>query len=93
MLKAVLEQVSVRGAIGQTMLTGQREGLGASLTSVDALHGRLLALKRALGSEPPPLSFVKVDVRACFDTIKQGHLCDLVATMLQDVRRQRECAC
>jgi len=65
----------------------QRDGLGASLSSVDALHGRLLGLQRALGPDPPPLYFVKVDVRACFDTIKQSYLRDLVASMLQDVRR------
>lgn len=87
MLKAVLESVSVRSHCQGVRSLVQRGGLGASLSSVDTLHGRLLALKRTLGPDPPPLYFVKVDVRACFDTIKQGHLRDLVASMLQDVRQ------
>ncbi|KAM0531820.1 hypothetical protein ACHAPP_007588 [Verticillium nonalfalfae] len=58
--------------------------LGASLFSVPDIYRRLNAFKNSLGDTPGKLYFVKLDVKAAFDTIPQ----DAVLKLMQDVTTQ-----
>ncbi|KAF3355829.1 hypothetical protein VdG1_06567 [Verticillium dahliae VDG1] len=58
--------------------------LGASMFSVPDVYRRLNAFKNSLGDTPGKLYFVKLDVKAAFDTIPQ----DAVLKLMQDVTTQ-----
>ncbi|KAL0953283.1 hypothetical protein HGRIS_004533 [Hohenbuehelia grisea] len=62
--------------------------LGASVFSSDEMHVKLQAFRRRLPKDPfgnmPKLYFVKVDVQACFDTIEQDKLLNILYELLSD---------
>lgn len=61
------------------------EMLGSALFSIDDMFPRLQAFKHGLkmqGLDGVPLYFAKVDVQACFDTIPQKRLMNLVQTII-----------
>lgn len=75
------------------MLTYERqeapEKLGASLLSVNDVHSRLGGFKkqltkgsRSIKRQLPQLYFVKLDIQACFDTIPQQKLLQLVEELV-----------
>ncbi|KAJ5442593.1 reverse transcriptase [Penicillium cf. griseofulvum] len=82
-----------------SMLTYERQKapakLGSSMLSVGDMHRRLKAYKKQLskrlpsGSKPwrsklPPMYFVKLDIKACFDTIPQKRLLDLIEELVSE---------
>ncbi|CAG8097164.1 unnamed protein product [Penicillium salamii] len=65
--------------------------LGSTLMSVGEIHYRLKAFKEQLSiqssslprtSKLPPLYFVKLDIQACFDTIPQKKLLNLISDLV-----------
>lgn len=63
------------------------ELLGSALFSVDEIFPRLQTYRQTLSSHGlvgQPLYFAKVDVQACFDTIPQKRLMDLVTGILRN---------
>jgi telomerase reverse transcriptase len=69
--------------------------LGSSMLSVGDMHRRLKAYKEQVSirslstSEPgksklPPLYFVKLDIKACFDTIPQEKLINLITELVSE---------
>ncbi|CAG7919919.1 unnamed protein product [Penicillium olsonii] len=69
--------------------------LGSTLSYIGDMHYRLKTFKEQLCSQSPsthqprhsklpPLYFVKLDIQACFDTIPQGKLLDLVAELVSE---------
>ncbi|KAJ5558312.1 Telomere reverse transcriptase [Penicillium sp. DV-2018c] len=69
--------------------------LGSSMLSVGDMHRRLkvyreqLSLRSLSTSEPgrsklPPLYFVKLDIKSCFDTIPQKKLIDLITELVSE---------
>lgn len=62
---------------------------GSLVTSPTEIHNNLTKFKAALldahNDILPRLYFVKVDVKACFDTINQQTLLTILATVLQEV--------
>ncbi|KAJ5804517.1 uncharacterized protein N7518_000820 [Penicillium psychrosexuale] len=81
------------------MLTYEREQapakLGSSILSVADMHRRLKAYKEQLSqrlpsasrpwqSKLPPMYFVKVDIKACFDTIPQRKLLNLIEELVSE---------
>ncbi|CAG8429897.1 unnamed protein product [Penicillium salamii] len=66
--------------------------LGSTLLSVGDIHYRLKAFKEQLSSQSsslqprkfklPPLYFVKLDIQACFDTIPQEKLLNLISDLV-----------
>ncbi|KAJ5356035.1 reverse transcriptase [Penicillium concentricum] len=82
-----------------SMLTYERQKapakLGSSMLSVGDMHRRLKAYKERLskrlpsGSKPsrsklPPMYFVKLDIKACFDTIPQKRLLELIEELVSE---------
>jgi telomerase reverse transcriptase len=81
------------------MLTYERQRapskMGSSLHSMGDMYHRLWNFKRQLAqrqsgqgkgaqSKIPPLFFVKLDIQACFDTIPQKELVQLVETLVSE---------
>ena len=61
------------------------EMLGSALFSVSDMHGKLQAYRQSLieqGLDGASLYFAKVDVQACFDTIPQKRLMQLVRSII-----------
>ncbi|KGO64785.1 Telomere reverse transcriptase [Penicillium italicum] len=66
--------------------------LGSSMLSIGDMHRRLKAYKEQLSkrlpsvSQPklPPMYFVKLDIKACFDTIPQKRLLDLIEELVSE---------
>ncbi|KAJ6147666.1 Telomere reverse transcriptase [Penicillium chrysogenum] len=69
--------------------------LGSAMLSIGDMHRRLKAYKEQLskglplGSNPwqsklPQMYFVKLDIKACFDTIPQKKLLDLIAELVSE---------
>ncbi|KAJ5782388.1 Telomere reverse transcriptase [Penicillium paradoxum] len=81
-----------------SMLTYERQQapskLGSSMLSVGDIHGRLKAYKEKLSNrlsnsqlgkpKLPPMNFVKLDIKACFDTIPQKKLLKLIAELVSE---------
>lgn len=72
--------------------------MGASLFSVSDIYPKLRSFRTSLdqrGCASTPLYFVKVDVRACFDSIPQEALLDLLQTLFSAgeyrILRHTEC--
>ena len=66
----------------------QQEKLGASCFGPGEIYKRLKSFKRRVmreGGKMPKLYFVKVDVQACFDTIEQGKLLDIILKIISEV--------
>lgn len=75
------------------MLTYERQQnptkLGSTLLSVGDMHHRLKAFKKELSSQfgqskLPSMYFVKLDIQACFDTIPQKKLLDLITDLVSE---------
>ncbi|KAJ5492091.1 Telomere reverse transcriptase [Penicillium expansum] len=81
------------------MLTYERQQtpakLGSSMLSIGDMHRRLKAYKEQLSkrlpsvsnpsrSKLPPMYFVKLDIKACFDTIPQKRLLDLIEELVSE---------
>ncbi|KAK7463508.1 Telomerase reverse transcriptase [Stygiomarasmius scandens] len=66
----------------------QSQLLGASVFGPSDVYAKLKNLKanlrRSYGGALPKLYFVKVDVRACFDTIEQTKLLDILSQLLSE---------
>ncbi|KAK4702528.1 telomerase reverse transcriptase, partial [Phenoliferia sp. Uapishka_3] len=65
----------------------QPQLLGASAVGPSEIYPRLKKFKASLqldGKALPKLYFVKVDVKACFDTIKQDKLLHIIETVLKE---------
>ncbi|OJT07372.1 Telomerase reverse transcriptase [Trametes pubescens] len=67
----------------------QPDRLGASVFGPNEIYAKLKAFKcRLTGNDPskklPKLYFVKVDVQACFDTIEQTKLLDILRELLTE---------
>ncbi|DAA73918.1 TPA_exp: putative Telomerase reverse transcriptase [Trichophyton benhamiae CBS 112371] len=64
------------------------ESVGSGLSSTAAMYPRLKKFKEQIKASPTrangPLYFVKLDVQACFDTIPQARLMQLVDTLVVD---------
>ncbi|KAF3901263.1 Telomerase reverse transcriptase [Trichophyton interdigitale] len=64
------------------------ESVGSGLSSTAAMYPRLKRFKEQIKASPTrgngPLYFVKLDVQACFDTIPQARLMQLVDTLVVD---------
>ncbi|EZG03238.1 hypothetical protein H106_06732 [Trichophyton rubrum CBS 735.88] len=64
------------------------ESVGSGLPSTAAMYPRLKRFKEQIKASPTrangPLYFVKLDVQACFDTIPQARLMQLVDTLVVD---------
>ncbi|KAJ5177714.1 reverse transcriptase [Penicillium coprophilum] len=82
-----------------SMLTYERQKapakLGSSMLSVGDMHRRLKAYRAQLSkwlpsgpkrwrSKLPPMYFVKLDIKACFDTIPQKRLLDLIEELVSE---------
>jgi telomerase reverse transcriptase len=81
-----------------SMLTYERQQtpakLGSTMLSIGDMHHRLKTFKQQLSgqlsvSKPgqsnlPPLYFVKLDIQACFDTIPQKKLLNLIAELVSE---------
>lgn len=81
-----------------SMLTYEREQapskLGSSMLSVGDMHRRLKMYKEKLSKSPsnsqlgefklPPMHFVKLDIKACFDTIPQKKLLSLITELVSE---------
>ncbi|KAJ5817557.1 reverse transcriptase [Penicillium robsamsonii] len=82
-----------------SMLTYERQKapakLGSSMLSVGDMHRRLKAYKERLSkrlpsvsnpsrSNLPPMYFVKLDIKACFDTIPQKRLLELIEELVSE---------
>ncbi|KAL8280819.1 hypothetical protein RQP46_006823 [Phenoliferia psychrophenolica] len=60
--------------------------LGAAVQGETQIHQRIKAFKESLqvpGQKLPKLYFVKVDVKACFDTIKQDKVLEIIESVLK----------
>ncbi|THV07327.1 hypothetical protein K435DRAFT_605904, partial [Dendrothele bispora CBS 962.96] len=68
--------------------TNQSHLLGASVFGPSDVYTKLKNLKtnlrRSSGGTLPKLYFVKVDVRACFDTIEQNKLLDILSRLISE---------
>lgn len=60
--------------------------MGASVLGPNEVYLKLKRFKASLGTRRQKLYFVKVDIRACFDTIEQGKLLDVIESVLKEVR-------
>jgi telomerase reverse transcriptase len=69
--------------------------LGSSMLSIGDMHRRLKTYKEQLSkslpsgtkysqSKLPPMYFVKLDIKACFDTIPQKRLLDLIEELVSE---------
>lgn len=59
--------------------------MGSSVLGPNDIYVKLKRFKHSLGSRRPKFYFVKVDIRACFDTIEHGKLLDVIEGVLQEV--------
>ncbi|KAF7316755.1 Telomerase reverse transcriptase [Mycena chlorophos] len=62
----------------------RKELVGASVFNMNDVYARLKEFKARLPKRLPKLYFVKVDVQACFDTIPQGKLVEILHELLSE---------
>ncbi|KAF7292779.1 Telomerase reverse transcriptase [Mycena indigotica] len=60
----------------------RRELVGASIFNINEVYSKLKEFKKRLPKRLPKLYFVKVDVQACFDTIPQTKLIEILRALL-----------
>lgn len=58
--------------------------MGASVLGLNQIYARFKRFKSRLGPQLPKLYFVKVDIRACFDTIQQEKILQVIDSTLAE---------
>jgi len=59
--------------------------MGASVLGTNEIYARFKDFKTRMGDRRPKLYFVKVDIKACFDTIEQEKLLKVIEEVLEEV--------